>query len=554
MDAKRSTLTFLLLIMRRTLSLLLILLLKITGSYAHVGSPDITMEGLAGRYHLLVSITPPEVIPGTATVTIFIQNGAGARVAAQPVYFYSGRDGAPSADPLQPVPGQPGQFKGIIWLMTGGSSSILISVSGSLGKGELVVPVVAISTAEKKLPAATGYSLIVLGLILFILLVTIIGASVSDGITRRGEQLPAARRRSKRIAFGVAALFSSLIVYGGNNWWHNWANNYRRYMFKPMHAGYQLAQKDGANELTLTIDTFQSQRSSTLSYLVPDHGKLMHLFVMRIPGMDAFAHLHPSRVDSARFRTWLPPLPKGKYLVFADIVYNNGFAETMKDTLTLKEDLTDTIHKMDPDDTYSYALPNDIVGNSFRGDNNTIVCGKAGTGVRMKDGSVMVPEELGADKLESNTIYTLRFAVFDPNKQPAKLEPYLGMKGHAVITRDDGSTYIHIHPVGTYSVAAQAGLLQRMGQPENEYHYPDRVAFRDSIDKVVGQIRLMSEKQRNDYLMKQMNKPEDTMAGMKTDNMVSFPYTFPQPGLYRIWVQVKRNGQVLTAAFDRSVR
>ena len=540
--------------MRRTLLLLLLLALKISIGYAHVGSPDIAMEGMAGPYRLLVSIIPPDVIPGTATVTVFIQNDAGASVAAQPVYFYSGRNGAPSADLLQPVSGHPGQFKGIIWLMNGGSSSILLSVAGSLGKGELVVPVVAISTAEKKLPAATGYSLVVLGLILFILLVTIIGASVSDGITRRGENLPVGRRRSKRIAFGVAAIFSSLIVYGGNTWWQNWAKNYRHFMFKPMHAGYRLEQKDGANELTLTIDTFQSQRSSTLSYVVPDHGKLMHLFVMRIPGMDAFAHLHPSRVDSARFRTWLPPLPKGKYLAFADIVYNSGFAETMKDTFTLKEDLVDSTHKMDPDDTYAYALPNDIVDNPFRGDNNTIVCGRPGTGVRMKDGSVMVQEGMGKEPLESNTLYTLRFAVFDQNKQPARLEPYLGMKGHAVIIRDDGGIYIHIHPVGTYSVAAQASLLQRMGQKENEYHYPDAEVFRDSIDKVVNRIHGMGEKERTDYLMKQMNMPEDTMAGMKTGNMVSFPYTFPQPGMYRIWVQVKRNGQVLTAAFDRAVK
>jgi len=54
--------------------------------------------------------------------------------------------------------------------------------------------------------------------------------------------------------------------------------------------------------------------------------------------------------------------------------------------------------------------------------------------------------------------------------------------------------------------------------------------------------------------MKQMNMPVmNTAGGMKMDNMISFPYTFPRPGAYRLWVQVKKSGRVLTAAFEREV-
>jgi hypothetical protein len=34
---------------------------------------------------------------------------------------------------------------------------------------------------------------------------------------------------------------------------------------------------------------------------------------------------------------------------------------------------------------------------------------------------------------------------------------------------------------------------------------------------------------------------------------ITFPYAFPKGGDYRIWVQVKRGGRILTGAFDASV-
>jgi hypothetical protein len=98
----------------------------------------------------------------------------------------------------------------------------------------------------------------------------------------------------------------------------------------------------------------------------------------------------------------------------------------------------------------------------------------------------------------------------------------MGMAGHAVVERNDGSVFVHLHPMGTISMASQMAF-----------------AMRQPGDTVKGQLG------------KRIEQAE--MAAMThsavASNTVSFPYAFPKAGDYRVWVQIKRGGRVLTGAY-----
>ena len=101
------------------------------------------------------------------------------------------------------------------------------------------------------------------------------------------------------------------------------------------------------------------------------------------------------------------------------------------------------------------------------------------------------------------------------------LEPYLGMSAHAVVARRDGSVFVHLHPAGTVSFAAQ-----------------EVFALRDRGDTA-----------SNGRLLLQSDSMPARMTMAKGGD-VSFPYLFPSGGAYRVWVQVRRAGRVLTGVFD----
>lgn len=541
---------------------LCVLMLISLKTFAHVGSPGVVFEGKAGPYNITVNINPPDVIPGTATVSVYLENQQVKTVSVQPVYWYAGDKGSPKADEGLPVKGTPGQYQALVWLMQSGTASIKIEVEGALGKGTVLIPVMAVSTAQRVMPKSLGWILAGLALLLVVLMATIIGASVSDGLVVPGSISAANIRRKRITGMAVSLLVLSLILYGGSSWWNSWRNDYQKYMYHAPQANSSLLNYNQQRILHFKIDSNSlKEPKKSMSFIVPDHGKLMHLFMVRENSLDVFAHLHPARKDSLNFFVDLPDLPEGRYLIFADVVRWNGFTETITDTINIPQKTwvktasakLYSAFQHDPDDTYVISNTSNQTVNNFPG-KTVLVCGNPGESMQLADGSSAVWEHAANTSFEAGKVYPLTFAIHDPTGAAVNLEPYMGMSGHAVVLKYDGSVYMHLHPVGTFSMASQEILEDRIKRNSKAPVAPDANRFRDSIDQVITKIRKMDESERNKFL--NANMPEMVMESGKhagKDAMVTFPYAFPSAGKYRIWVQMKRNGKILNSAFDATV-
>src|SRR5947209_6878525 len=87
---------------------------------AHVGSPDMVFDGLAGPYPVRVIVRPPDVVPGIAEVIVRVNAKDVSHVRIQPVFWRAGTKGAPSADEIKRVPGSTDVYSGQTWLMSRG--------------------------------------------------------------------------------------------------------------------------------------------------------------------------------------------------------------------------------------------------------------------------------------------------------------------------------------------------------------------------------------------------------------------------------------------------
>ena len=510
--------------MRKLLTILLVIAAT-TSLYAHVGSADVFYEGDAGPYHLFVTVRMPQVIPGVAEIQVRSATNEVTGIQVVPMRLTGpGSNLPPIPDAAQQSKDDPQFFVSNLWLMEFGALQVRIQAEGAKGKGELSVPVP--SFARQSLPM-NGFLRGLLGFFLFFLtvgLVLIAGAVVRESSTPPGEQPQPKRRTRARIVMAVAVVLVGLALFGSRAWWRAEAANYEKNVsfYKPPQAATTL--QDG-NVLVIRAVGQDDRWSSRVKMedVIPDHGHLMHLFVIGTPGMDRMWHLHPERIAGGAFSEKLPAMPAGQYQLFADVVDKNGFPWTLVGSVQLPQ--INGAALTGDDSSWTETKPETKTETKTETKPGTKTSAKLAPAVsdtteaQLSDGGRMVWLR-GAGPLKANVPTSFKFRVEEKDGSPARnLEPYMGMAAHAEVVSSDLTVFAHIHPAGSVSMAAlelaQAGL-------------PGAGRSGMSMPMVSASGPLPAE--------------------------FSFPYGFPRTGEYRIFVQVKRAGKVETAAFDAQVQ
>lgn len=508
-------------------TLTLILWLPCLSAQAHIGSPNVFFEGNAGPYPVHVVIQPAEVIPGLAQISVRVESGVVERVTALPIKWNAGRKGAPPPDVAKLVAGETNLYNAQLWFMEGGAQSVEIQITGPGGTGRATIPVDAVARRVMGMQKGLGAGLAFLGLALVAIVVSIIGAAVRESVLEPGAQASRARLWWARGAMAATAVFLGFCLWRGKAWWDSEAADYRNNrLYQPLSAKATVTTEADKRRLALSLDVPRPDRATPL---MPDHGKLMHLFLIREPGLDVFAHLHPLKTGRYQFETQLPKIPEGTYRLYADVTFETGSADTSTTVLQIPAPRANTDESVSSGNTAAGAAVVDP-DDSWR----VLSADESNQPGRCRISDQYEMAWLSPGRLEVNQQVKLRFNIRDRNGQAPELQPYLGMRGHLVLRSEDGSVFIHVHPGGTASMAAmQLSVLRTEGK------LPLKAAF--GADDPICVLPPPGQAEQS------------WLGGFGPESDLSFPYAFPRPGRYRLWVQVKIQGKVLTGVFDAQV-
>jgi hypothetical protein len=512
----------------------------VSSARAHVGSPDVFYDGKVGPYPARITIRMPNVVPGRAEISVRVQSSELVEVSFLPLYSLIAITNAPPPDIGRLVTGETNLYAGELWLMSFGAYSVEVRIKGKEGEGSTQIPVTSVAIRQLPLPFLLGKGLLVLAAILVIGGIGIAAAAGreaallpgSQTLFQRGGGRPAVTaysaavptKRDRRNGYLAAATATILFIgalTGGKYWWKVEEKSFRRHLLAGAWPDLTTNLRLSGNQRILRLEVGKTffEQNNRFS-LIPDHGKMMHLFLVRENSRDAFAHLHPIRKEDYTFEVAVPPLPAGRYAIFCDLTFEGGVSSTATNSFVLPP-LPDASeapsHAIEADSDDSWA--------SFAAD--AIPAPTTAAPVyRLLDGTKVTWKSQKPLRVKQDA--SLKFEVTDSLGKPVALEPYMGMLCHAAVLRTDGSIFAHLHPAGNFSMAAQSFFETKLA------------------NEIKSETLAPSSNGAQDHTMHRPHSASEVSS-------VSLPYEFPEPGNYRIWIQFKTNGRILTAVFDSTV-
>jgi hypothetical protein len=472
---------------------------------AHVGSPDTFFDGRAGPYSFFVAIEVPQAIPGVAQMQIRSRASDVSSIKVN-VATVSGAPAGypPMSDVLRRSPDDSRLFTGNLPLVEPGEMQVKLAIKGTKGEASLSIPFASGARQSSTMDWKVGAFLCVLMSFLAAVGFAIVAACMRQATLKPRED----SLRRKRVDFETVAVVAVAMVFCicivAWTWWSVAARIYALNVpaLKPRSLSLKI-QSDGNLLISmprLTRPGAERNASMTAEALLPDHGHLMHLFLIHSLRLDEFFHLHPWRLSGNQFIQKLPTGSNGSYEVFADVVDATGLSWTLIGQVIVPNN---TYHSLEHDDSGARLAPlsNSSV-DTVRAD--------------LPDGCRVIWERSLAP-LRARVPMILKFRVENPNGELVHdLEPYMEMAAHVAIVRSDFRVFAHLHPSGSISMAS----LELVSPHQN-----------GSSNEMPGMI----------------------MPTTPISPEISIPYGFPEAGLYRLFLQIRHRRVIETATFDAKV-
>ncbi|MFI7129493.1 hypothetical protein ACIBQ1_27600 [Nonomuraea sp. NPDC050153] len=241
-----------------------------------------------------------------------------------------------------------------------------------------------------------------------------------------------------------------------------------------------------------------------LDDVVVHDGALLHLLVIGPSGR--LWHLHPIRTGAGEFEVPLALPEAGHYAVSTEFARRGGGVQQLRSATGI-----------------------DAVPGSGARTTSGDAPAQAGTGARTVAG---VDVRLTASSLVAGKAAVLTARV----GETATLQPWLGMIGHLVVVGPLSPKA----PVGTATQGAQVWAhAHSMGALPDGTHDMSDMSGMEGMDRMDSMSGLTS--------VNGDSKADETVAAYGPD--VSFVYTFPAAGHYRIWIQAERDDTILTVPY-----